>query len=214
MPGLEMRHFYRGRDQLVHQRPAETVALFVEGDYLHQRHPDAVGDAAVHLTLDDHRVDPGATVVDGQETAHLHHGGAGIDVHHAEVRAVRVGQILRVVTDLGVEAALQAFRQVARAVRAHRDVLDGHRSGGIALDVEGPLLPFQVRDGGLQHAGGDDLRLVPDLAGDQGGGCTRYRGGPAAVGTQPERSLIGVAVHDVDIVGRDTQLLGDGLREP
>jgi hypothetical protein len=27
---------------------------------------------AVHLPLDDHRVDPGAAVVDGDEPAHLH----------------------------------------------------------------------------------------------------------------------------------------------
>ena len=47
--------------------PPRQLPLLVERDHLHQRHADAVGQAAVHLALDDHRVDPGAAVVDGDE---------------------------------------------------------------------------------------------------------------------------------------------------
>ena len=213
VPGLQMRHLERGRDQVVHQRPAQAVALLVEGDHLHQRHADAVDDAAVHLALDDHRVDPGAAVVDGQEAPHLDHRGARIDVHHTEVRAVGVGQVLRVVADLGVEPALDAVGQIAGAVRAHRDVLDGHRRRRVPLDVERALLPLQVGDRNLEHARRDDLGLVAHLAGHQCGGRTRDRCRPAAVGAQPERRLVGVAVHHLDVVGRDAQLLGDDLSE-
>ena len=106
---LEMRHLHRGWNQVVHQRAAEAVAFLVERDDLHQRHPDTVDQAAVYLTLDDHRVDAGAAVVDGEEAPHLDHRGAGIDVDDAEVRAVRIGEILRVVTDLGIESALDAL---------------------------------------------------------------------------------------------------------
>ena len=57
------------------------------------------------------------------------------------------------------------------------------------------------------------LRLVADLARDQGGGRAGHRRGPAAVGAEPERRLVGVAVHHVDVVGRDAQFLGDDLGE-
>jgi hypothetical protein len=73
-------------DEVVHERPAEAVAVLVEADELHERHADAVGEPAVHLPLDDHRVDPGAAVVDRDEPAHLHLTGAGVDVDDADVR--------------------------------------------------------------------------------------------------------------------------------
>ena len=56
-------------------------------------------------------------------------------------------------------------------------------------------------------------RLVPDLAGDQRRGGARHRRRAAAVGAQPERGLVGVAVHDLDVGGRDADLLGDDLGE-
>src|ERR1700733_6850732 len=44
-------------------------------------------------------------------------------------------------------------------------------------------------------------------------GRARAGRGPAAVGAEPERRLVGVAVPDVDVVGRDAQFLGDNLGE-
>ena len=98
-------------------------------------------------------------------------------------------------------------------MRLHRDVLDGHRCRRVAFDVEGTLLPFQVGYGDFQHSGRDDLGLIADLAGHQCGGCAGDRSGPAAVGAQPERRLVGIAVHHVDVLRRDTQFLGDDLGE-
>src|SRR6476469_5620644 len=194
--GLQVRHLERGRNQVVHQR-----------------HPDPIDDAAVHLTLDDHRVDPGTAVVDREEPTHLYHRGAGIDVDHTEVRAIWIREILRVVTDLGVQPTLDALGQVAGAVRAHRDVLDGDRRRWIALDVERPLLPLQIGDRGLKHSGRDDLRLVPDLARDQCRGRARHGRGPTAIGTETERGLVGVTVYDVYVIRRDPELLGNDLRK-
>ena len=82
---LPLGHFERRRQQVVHERTAEAVAVLVEGDHLHQRHADAVGEATVHLTLDDHRVDARAAVVDGDEAPHLHLPGTRIDVDDADV---------------------------------------------------------------------------------------------------------------------------------
>src|ERR1700745_1061520 len=69
MGGRGDRHaeFRRGAlkrrgQQVVHEGTAQAVADLVERDGLHQRDADAVGQAAVHLSLDDHRVDPDPAV--------------------------------------------------------------------------------------------------------------------------------------------------------
>ena len=68
---LPARALHRRRQEVVHERAAEVVAALVERHHLHQRHAHAVGEAAVHLALDDHRVDARAAVVDGDEPADL-----------------------------------------------------------------------------------------------------------------------------------------------
>ena len=117
--GLPVGHLDRGGDQVVHQRAAEAVAVLVEGDHLHQRHPDAVGEAAVDLPFDDHRVDPHPAVVDRDEPPHGHLRRAGVDVDHAEVGAEGEGQVRRVVDRFGVEPGLDPLGQ-RRASRARR----------------------------------------------------------------------------------------------
>src|ERR1700758_3266064 len=77
LPG---RALQRGRQQVVHERAAQAVAVGVEGDGLHQRHPDPVGEAAVHLTLDDHRVETPPAVVHCDEPADIDLAGARIHV--------------------------------------------------------------------------------------------------------------------------------------
>ena len=69
--------------------PLEAVALLVEGDVLHQRDADALGEAAVDLALDDHRVDAHAAVVDRDEAAQLDLARARVDVDDADVGAER-----------------------------------------------------------------------------------------------------------------------------
>ena len=51
--------------------------------------PTPVGEAAVDLALDDHRVDPRAAVVDGDEAPHLDLARARVDVDDADVGAER-----------------------------------------------------------------------------------------------------------------------------
>ncbi len=121
----------------------------------------------MNLALDDHRVDLGSAVVDGDEPPHLHLGRSGVDVNDADVGAERVGEVGRVVADLGFETAFDPFGQVACAVGFHGDVLDGDTLARVALHLERSLGPFQVGDAHLQHAGCDDLSLVLDLSSDQ-----------------------------------------------
>src|SRR5262249_57086879 len=106
----------RRREGDVNERPAEAVAVLVEGDRLHERHAHAVGQAAVDLALDDHRVDAGPAVVGGHEPPHGHLPGAGVDVDHGQVGPERVGEVGRVVDGAGVEVALDPLGQLQAGV--------------------------------------------------------------------------------------------------
>src|SRR5205807_2557344 len=97
--------------------------------------PDPLGQAAVDLALDDHRVDPHAAVVDRDEPPDLDRGGVGVDVDDADVGTAGIGQVGRVVDDLGVEATLHALRHRVAAVRVGVDLLDHRALLGVALDI-------------------------------------------------------------------------------
>ena len=210
---LEVGALERGRDQVVHERRVQAVALLVEADQLHQRDADALGEAAVDLAVDDHRVDAHAAVVDRDEAPHRDLGGVGVDVDDGDVGAVGVGEVRRVVDHLRVEPALHALGHRLAAVGAQRDVLDHRALLGVALDVPAALLPGEVLGPRLEHRRGDQARLVAHLARDD-----RHRGAgdrrrAAAVGAEAVGRLVGVAVAHLDVLRRDAELLGDDLRE-
>src|SRR6202012_5962353 len=119
LPELPGRALQGGRQQVVHHRAAEAVPVEVEGDALHERHPDAVGEPAVRLALDDHRVDPHPAVVDGDEPPDVDGAGPRVDVDDADVGPAGVGQVGRVVDAVGVEVALDALGQLEVGVRGH-----------------------------------------------------------------------------------------------
>ena len=61
---LERRQVVGARHAVVHERAGDELAVLVVDGAFEQRLADALGDAAVHLALDDHRVDDRAEVVD------------------------------------------------------------------------------------------------------------------------------------------------------
>ena len=64
MSTLSIGQVVGARHAVVHQRAGDELAVLVVDRALEQRLADALRDAAVHLALDDHRVDHGAEVVD------------------------------------------------------------------------------------------------------------------------------------------------------
>jgi hypothetical protein len=61
--GLDRRQLRGGGDQVVHEAPGQQLPLIVVDHLLEERATDALGHAAVHLALHDHRVDDLAAVV-------------------------------------------------------------------------------------------------------------------------------------------------------
>ena len=210
---LEVGTLERRRDQVVHERRVEAVALLVEREHLHQRDADAFGEAAVDLAVDDHRVDAHAAVVDRDEAPDGDMSRVGVDVDDGDVGAVGVGEVRRVVDHLCVEPALHSGRQLLAAVGPGRDLVDERALLRVALDVPAALLPREIVRARLEHRRGDQPRLVAHLARDDRDRAAGDRRRAASVGAEPVRRPVRVAVADLDVLGRDAELLGDDLRE-
>ena len=64
----------------------------------------------MELTLDDHRVDHAADVVDRDVGEKLDNAGARIDLDLGDMRAARIGEVHRIVERLFLEARLEDLR--------------------------------------------------------------------------------------------------------
>ena len=61
---LERGQIVRARHAVIHERAGDELAILVVDRAFEQRLADALRDAAMHLALDDHRIDDGAEIVD------------------------------------------------------------------------------------------------------------------------------------------------------
>ena len=90
--GLDGRHLGGVGHEEVHERRVEQLPGLVVGHPLVERAADALGDAAVDLALDDHRVDHGAAVVDDAVAQDLDLGGDRVGLDDRRVHAVGEGR--------------------------------------------------------------------------------------------------------------------------
>ena len=147
-----------------------------------------------------------------RRTRHL--ARPGIDVDDADVGAEREREVGRVV-DRHRRRGGPRRPRAARPPRAPRA-----RSPGSSCSARGRPSPTS----GLSPTRGRPARpraSRPRSAAPCRAPCARRSPPPRRtpgverepVGPQPERRLVGVAVHDLDVLGRDAELLGDDLRE-
>ena len=178
--------------------------------------PTPVGQAAVDLALDDHRVDARAAVVDRDEAADLDLAGARVDVDDADVGAERERQVRRVVDAISASRHGPRRPRAARPRRGRPSRSPGSSAlRGVALDEEAALLPLEVV-GRRPRASPRRRSAAPSrapCARRRAVAAPRHRRRAAAVGAEAERRAVGVAVDDLDVLGRDAELLGDDLRE-
>src|SRR5205085_12555039 len=109
---LEVRGLPCGRDHVVHVVGPDAVALGVERDHLVVRHGEGLGETAVQLALDDHRVDPDATVVDTDELEDVPLARLRVDLHRRDVDVERPGRVGRVVVGVVLETRLETVGHV------------------------------------------------------------------------------------------------------
>ena len=98
-----------GGQRVVDERAGDELALLVVVHALVERLADGVHDAAVHLTVDQHRVDRVAAVVDGDVAEQLDLPGLWIEVDDRRVRAEREHEVLGLPERRRLETRLHAL---------------------------------------------------------------------------------------------------------
>ena len=120
----QRRHVCRARHRVITQRAGQQLTIGVVRDAFGERLADSLGDPAVHLALDDQRIDDVATIVDGHDLVEADPAGFAIDAHHGQVRPERP-LLRRIEQFVGLEAGLFAGRRLGR-IRHPGDVLPRH----------------------------------------------------------------------------------------
>ena len=209
----QRRQMIGARHAIVHERAGHELAVLVVDRALAQRLADALGDAAVDLALDDHRVDHHAEIIDRGPGHDLGVPGVGIDLDLADVAAGREGEVGRIVERTLLETRFKLLAiEFVGDVGVERHVAPGGRLVG-AGDAEFSVLELDVALGGFEHVGGDLLRLGLDLV--ERLDDRRHADGARAraVGAHAELHLVGVAMHDGDVVNRDAEPVADQLAQ-
>ena len=117
----------------------------------HQSLADSVGDAAMNLALDDHRIDELAEVVDGGPAVDRDDAGLRIDLEFADMDAGRKGEVRRVPEGGLLQARLQFLTiELVRGIGVQRDRDEVDRFVR-ALDRELAVLELDVLVRSLQN---------------------------------------------------------------
>ena len=210
----EHRQIVRPRHGVVHIGAGEKLpALRIIDRRLAQRLTDPLGEPAMDLALDDHRVHHVAEVVGGVERADLDDAGVGVHLNLAGVGAGGVGEVRRIIERGLLQPRLDRLQWVVvgdvgrQRHRTEVDVLVG------AGDAEHAVLELDVVGRGLHQMRGDALGLGDDLLrrAHHGRAADRQRAGP--VGAHAHRGARRVAMDDVDHLFRAAEHLGDDLAE-
>jgi hypothetical protein len=200
------------RDAVAEHRVGQEGAVLVVHRLLEHRLGDALRDAAVHLPVDDHRVDHGAAVVDRDVAQDLRRAGLGVHLDDADVRPRREREVRRIPDRCRLERRLETFGQRVRRPGGERELRDRLRLLRCALDAERTVAPFEIRVRDLELVRRDQPRLRQDLLRRVPERNAADRQRAAAVRVHPERRDRGVAVQHVDVVERNTELVGGDLR--
>ena len=108
---LQRRQIVGARHGVVHERAGDELAVLVVDRAFAQRLADALRDAAMHLALDDHRIDHDAEIVDRGPGHDLGVAGLGVDLDLADMAAGREGEIGRIVERAFLQAGLELLRR-------------------------------------------------------------------------------------------------------
>ena len=203
----------RARQRVVHEFTGQELAAVVVDGLLEQHLADRVGDAALHLALDDQRVDQRAAVVDRGVLGDLHLAGVAVHVDGDDVRAEGEGEVLRLEEARRFEPRLEAGRQVLRDVGRAGQFRPGDLAVGHARRAEQTALEGHVIAGGLEEVCRQRLRLGDDLVDAHDDRRSADRRAAAAVSVAAIVGDVGVAVQDDDVLDRHAEAVADELRE-
>nr|WP_245448118.1 hypothetical protein [Bradyrhizobium nitroreducens] len=212
----DVGHLHRHRHQIVGERAVHELAGLAVAALLEQRCAQPLHDAAAELFVDQHRIDDAAAILDDEMLQELDEPGLDIDLQRAALDAVGEGKGIALRREMMAHGQLRlcAGRQGVRAeIGDARDL--GDRQTGLARrsvhdlavdDVERRWLLLQNECGDLQDVALERARgLQRGLATDAGTAA-----GP---GRTAMRCHLGISSDDLDVLLRDTELIGHDLAD-
>src|ERR1700733_6483641 len=167
----------------------------------------------MHLAFDDHRVNHRAEIVDAGIFDEIDTAGVRIDLDFGDVAAVWERPRARSVADMDDVERLRRFgRQIDPAVYLAGQLHDRDRAVG-ADDGELAALERNIGRRRFEHIAGELLAFLDDFcrAFDDRGAAVhdRFR----AAGSTADYDAVAVALHQLDLVEGNAELLGQHLRE-
>src|ERR1700730_16132509 len=96
MVDLDVRYLGGGRQQVVHERTGQELAVVGVCGMFVQHAADALGDTTPHLPFDDGRVDHRPTVLDNQVAVDLDLTRVGVDRYPHRMRGLRPAALVPV----------------------------------------------------------------------------------------------------------------------
>src|SRR6266850_456683 len=212
MMDFEFRDFRHRRHEIVGKRAGEYVAAVVIDHLFVECIGDALGDAAMDLSLDDHRVDQTARIFDDHELFDHDLAGCDVDFDDRNVAGVResaVGVVGRHRRQPGFGDRRKAVALVIGGARQlpHLDPeIGAAHEGATVADLD-------VRGGRLQYLAGDRLQALAQCPCRELASTAGDHQRAAGESAPAVRAAVGVASDDPDLFGRDADLVGDQLRQ-
>ena len=138
MHDLDLGHFERRRQQIIHEGLGDHLALIVIDEFLEQGGADAVRDAAERHAFDDVRIDHRAAVMADDIALDLRRAEIGIDREQHDVEFERVARIhlhpavrrrqraagRHLIDVIGLQPRLEALRQQMPVAVRDRDEVE------------------------------------------------------------------------------------------
>src|SRR5262249_51939519 len=176
---------------------------------------DAVGDAAVNLTVDNHRIDQPAGILNRDVAENAHASGFGVDLYLGHMASVRVCELVDTKCGAGFEARLDIFRKriAGRTLKDACQVAKLHRKLRRADNAHSAIGDFEVLLGGLKLMARELTRFGSNGGGGDHHGRTGRDRLPAGETAEAERRCRRVAGDNRDILRAHTEDLCADLRE-
>src|SRR6202453_2600379 len=210
---LERGQVVGARHAIVHEARRQELAVIVVMRAFEQRLAHALSDAAVHLALDDHRVDELAEVVDGGPTVDRDDARLRVDLELADMDTGREGEVGRIPESAFLEPWFEFLAvELVPHIGLQRDRAEVDRFVS-ALDGELAVLEFDIPFRGLKAVACDLLGFGFDLVERLENRRHADGAGPGAIGAHAHLHLVGVSVDDRYIFHGDAEATGDELSE-
>ena len=212
MADLDGGNLARARRQIVRKRRRENVAGVVVNDLFQERIGNALGHPALDLSVDDHGVDQASRVLGHYKVFQDNPAGLHVDFDYGDM--TRIGECARRIVgcsvgDAGTDLALEAMSLVIGRTRQRLDRDRAIRTG----DAGGIGLEHNILGRGLQQNAGHGREFRADLARRHQCGTTGDDHGATGESAPAVWGAVGIAVHDLDAVGRCSELIRNDLRQ-